>query len=294
MKFFTGSLAAGLVASGGRRAGAGARALHGGIGCRGPLCDAPRAPVPPPHFEPGPRYGYGPQPAAVDGSLLRAARQRLLAARHPQAARLRLHHRGDRPRRRGRPAGHRRAQRPDPPLHAGLPHGRRQFYEEQSALRGPLERSRRRPSRRSPRRIRSRPRRARHGRPGCEPRGADAEGQSARRQACDRPHRRRSSRRPRLRRAPKSAEAQAVAPAPSTTGCGPAKPAPSIAPTGGDAEGAGAGVNSTVFPARRRRQQKNAPVSRGVFAFSQYRPKAWICVTRRPRRRPPAGLARRS
>ena len=40
--------------------------------------------------------------------------------------------------------------------------------------------------------------------------------------------------------------------------------------------------------------QKNAPVSRGVFAFSQYRPKTWSCVTRRPRRRPPAGLSRRS
>ena len=73
MKLFTGSLAAGLVLlAGGAQAQVPGR-LHGGIGFRRPLCGGTargsRAAI-----RPGPRYGYGPEPAAVDGSLFRAAR----------------------------------------------------------------------------------------------------------------------------------------------------------------------------------------------------------------------------
>ena len=67
---FHGIFGGGTGPSGGRRAGAGARALHGGIGFRCPLCGgaAPgsRAAVRTrPHYGPGPRYGYGPGPSLL-------------------------------------------------------------------------------------------------------------------------------------------------------------------------------------------------------------------------------------
>ena len=145
MKLFMGSLAAGLILLAG-----GAQAQVRGpymaaSDVEAPYAVAPR-PVPGPHFEPGPRYGYGPSllPSTEVYSVLRDNGFSPLGI--PQAARLRLHHRGDRPRRRGRPAGDRRAQRPDPPLHAGLPHGRRQLLRgAERAPTGPLERCRREP-----------------------------------------------------------------------------------------------------------------------------------------------------
>ena len=184
MKLFTGSLAAGLVLAGGRRAGAGAA----GLTWRHRISTPPmrrrragsRAAI-----RPGPRYGYGPSllPSTEVYAVLRDNGFSPLGI--PQAARLRLHDRGDRSRRRGRPAGDRRAQRPDHPLRAGLPDGGDNYYEEQSALRGPVWRaaaaaSRRRPA---PDQVRGRAATATAG-PCREPHGADAEGQPARRQAC--------------------------------------------------------------------------------------------------------------
>ena len=138
MKFFTGSLAAGLVLLAG-----GAQAQVRGPYTAASDFDAPYAVAPRP--VPGPHYAYPgrarirprPRPVAVNGSLLRAARQRILAARHPQAARLRLHDCGDRPRRRGRPADNRRAQRPDHPLRAGLPDGRQCTTRSRARSAGP-------------------------------------------------------------------------------------------------------------------------------------------------------------
>ena len=188
-----------------------------------------RARFPRPHLRARAALRIRPQPAAVDGSLLRAARQWFLAARHPQAARLRLHHRGDRSRRRGRTADDRRAQRPDPPLHAGLPHGRRQLLRgAERAPRAPWSAaaagsSRRRPKR--PDQVQAAPRPSRPAHvasrtvpmPKASPIAAKPAPAPAPVQQAAAP-------------APKSAEAQAAAPAP-TTGAAPAKPAPSIAPT---------------------------------------------------------------
>ena len=126
MKLFTGCLAAGLVASCGRRAGARRAGRYTAASRlttrRMRMSHGPYAAMPP--EAPGRAMATARRAAAGDGGLYRAARKRLFAARHPAAARLRLHDRGDRPRRRGRPAGDRRAQRPDHPLPAGLPDGR--------------------------------------------------------------------------------------------------------------------------------------------------------------------------
>ena len=224
MKFFTGSLAAGLVLLAG-----GAQAQVPGPYMAASDFDAPYA-VAPPRFpgrstcpdrttDPG-RARIRPKPAAVDGSLLRAARQRILAARHPQAARLRLHDCGDRPRRRGRPADNRRAQRPDYPLRAGLPDGR-QFYEEQSALHGSS--GAQLPQAQAPDHVqaapppsRPAPRVASRAVPMPKASPIAAKPAPAPMQQAAAP-------------APKSAEVQAAAPV--TTGAAPAKPAPQIAPT---------------------------------------------------------------
>ena len=224
MKLFTGSLAAGLVLlAGGAQAqvpgpyGMGVRDTR-----RHRISARPtrwhRSRFPGRHYVPRPPLRRWPKPAAVDGSLLRAARQRILAARHPEAARLRLHDCGHRSRRRGRTAGYRRAQRPDHPLPAGLPHGRTTItYQEQSALRGPFG--------------------AQPPRPACPGRAAAVTAvllSRAARCRCRRParsppslRRRRSSR----RHAPAPKPAEVLVAAPVTTGSAPAKPAPQIAPT---------------------------------------------------------------
>ena len=171
--------------------------------------DAPYAapqPVPGPNT-PGPRYGYGPSllPSTEVYAVLRDNGFSPLGI--PQAPRLRLHDCGDRPRRRGRPADHRRAQRPDHPLPAGLPHGRRQFNEEPERPPRSSGAHRRRPMRQ-------------HGAGPCpgraaavtagstcrEPHGAGAEGQPARRQT-----RRREPVKQAAAPAPKPAEVQAAA-----------------------------------------------------------------------------------
>ena len=208
-----------------------------------------------------------PEPAAVDGSLYRAARQRILAARHPQAARLRLHDRGDRPRRRGRPAGHRRAQRPDHPLHAGLPDGRAISTRSRARLHGPSGARRRRPSAAvsaGPGPGRAAPSRPAHvaSRAVPMPKASPLAAKPA-------PRPNRSSRRPRLRRSRPRCSSRGAAGRLTT---GSPLPEPSPRPSDradpGHAEGAGAGVGPVYRrPCLRRRsdRQKNAPVFRGVF-----------------------------
>ena len=133
MKLFTGSLAAGLVLLAG---GAQAQVPGPYENGRPPYTaasdfDAPDAvapqPVPGPQYGPGPRYGYSPSllPSTEVYSVLRdngfspLGIPRLRGFVYTIAA--------HRPRRRGRTADYRRAQRPDHPLPAGLPHGRRQL-----------------------------------------------------------------------------------------------------------------------------------------------------------------------
>ena len=247
MKLFTGSLAAGLVLLAARRAGAGAGALRDGRSPYTAASDfgAPYAAVAAGSAPQCARAALRlrPEPAAVDGSLRRAARQRLLAARHPAAARLRLHDRGDRPRRR-RTAGW-----SSTPATAGSsascrPTGCGDNFDEEH------ERSSTGPSRLSRRRPRRRGRRAdqvqaaaarRHGRAQVASRAVPMpKAKPARRQAA--PRRRRSSRRQRLRRSrPRCRQRRRRRRPPAAA---PAKPAPQIAPTAGHADGAGAGVRS--------------------------------------------------
>jgi hypothetical protein len=59
MKFFTGTLAAGLVLLAGSAQAQGPGRYMAASDVEAPYAVAPR-PVPGPHFEPGPRYGYGP------------------------------------------------------------------------------------------------------------------------------------------------------------------------------------------------------------------------------------------
>ena len=164
MKLFTGSLAAGLVLL---AAGAQAQAPYvkpaspytAASDFDAPYAAAPRGPEP---NRPGPRYGYGPSllPSTEVYAVLRDNGFSPLGI--PQAPRLRLHDRGDRSRRRGRPAGHRRAQRPDHPLPAGLPDGRQLQRGVQSALDGPSGRLPPPPAH-APDQVQAAPRR--HGRP---------------------------------------------------------------------------------------------------------------------------------
>ena len=189
-----------------------------------------------------------PEPAAVDGSLRRAARQRIFAARHPAAARLRLHDRGDRPRRRGRPAGDRRAQRPDPPLRAGLPGWAAMSTTQLTVTLWSAARCRRPGVGRA---AAAKPRAA-----GRQPPRSDAEAEPARAaESPPAPPRAGAEATPPAAPAPPQPVQQPAA-APAETGCRPdaaraavttgsrsqAKPAPHDRADPGDAEGARAGV----------------------------------------------------
>ena len=77
-------------------------------------------PAPPPAYNYGARLRAAAGPDAAAGGLCGVARQRFFAARRAASARLRLHRRGDRSERRGRPPRDRRPQRADHPLRARL------------------------------------------------------------------------------------------------------------------------------------------------------------------------------
>ena len=133
MKLFTGSLAAGLVAAGGRRAGAGAGPYEAGVRhtrrrrtsmlrrlprrCRtanpGRATDTARA--------------CCRRRRSMPCSAITASRRSASPGSAASSTRSRCH----RSRRRGRPADYRRAQWPDHPLPAGLPHGRRQLLRSE-------------------------------------------------------------------------------------------------------------------------------------------------------------------
>ena len=228
MKFFAGSLAAGLILLAG-----GAQAQVRGpymaaSDVEAPYAMAPR-PVPGPHFEPGPRYGYGPSllPSTEVYSVLRdngfspLGIPRLRGFVYTIAA-------IDRGGADGRliiDARNGRILRFMPASRMGGDN----YYEEQSALPGPLGAQ---PSQAQPPQsqtsdqVQTAPRPSRPHvasravpMPKASPLAAKPAPAPAPVQQAAAP-------------APKSAEAQAVAPAPATTGAAPAKPAPSIAPTG--------------------------------------------------------------
>ena len=190
-----------------------------------PYAVAPR-PVPGPHYGPGPRYGYGPSllPSTEVYSVLRdngfspLGIPRLRGFVYTIA----VIDRGGEDGRLVIDARNGRIIRFMPAYRMGGDN----YYEEQSALHGPLRRSAAAGASAAgpaPDQVQAAPRAVTAG-PCREPRGADAEGQPARRQTR---RRRRSSRRQRLRRSrPRCRRA-----APVTTGSAPAKPAPQIAPT---------------------------------------------------------------
>jgi len=228
MKFFTGSLAAGLVLLAGSAQAQVRGPYMAASDVESPYAAAPR-PVPGPHFEPGPRYGYGPSllPSTEVYSVLRdngfspLGIPRLRGFVYTIAA-------IDRGGADGRliiDARNGRILRFMPAYRLGGDNS----YEEQSALRGPLG---------------AQP-------PQVQPPQAQAPQASDQVQAAPRPSRpahvaSRTVPMPKASPlaakpapapvqqaaapAPKSAEAQAAAPV--TSGAAPAKPAPSIAPTG--------------------------------------------------------------
>ena len=221
MKFFAGSLAAGLILLAG-----GAQAQVRGpymaaSDVEAPYAMAPR-PVPGPHFEPGPRYGYGPSllPSTEVYSVLRdngfspLGIPRLRGFVYTIAA-------IDRGGADGRliiDARNGRILRFMPASRMGGDN----YYEEQSALPGPL--GAQPPQSQTSDQVQTAPRPSRPHvasravpMPKASPLAAKPAPAPVQQAAAP---------------APKSAEAQAVAPAPATTGAAPAKPAPSIAPTG--------------------------------------------------------------
>jgi hypothetical protein len=232
MKFFAGSLAAGLILLAG-----GAQAQVRGpymaaSDVESPYAMAPR-PVPGPHFEPGPRYGYGPSllPSTEVYSVLRdngfspLGIPRLRGFVYTIAA-------IDRGGADGRliiDARNGRILRFMPAYRMGGDN----YYEEQSALRGPLgaQPPQAQPPQaqapQAPDQVQAAPRPSRPAHvasrtvpmPKASPLAAKPAPAPAPVQQAAAP-------------VPKSAEAQAAAPAPATTGAAPAKPAPSIAPTG--------------------------------------------------------------
>ena len=208
---------------------------------------------------PGPRYGYGPSllPSTEVYAVLRDNGFSPLGI--PQAPRLRLHDRGDRPRRRGRPAGYRRAQRPDHPLPAGLPDGRAITTSE---LDGSFTVRRAAAARRTM----SGPRRSRHGRPHVASRTVPmpkANPLAAKPAAADR-----SSRRPRLRRS-RHEVSRAAAGRDDRLGSGQARPADCADP--GHADGAGAGVTCYDVADFAGRQTKKRPGLAGAFFIAATR-----------------------
>ena len=230
MKFFTGSLAAGLVLLAGSAQAQVPGPYVAASDVEAPYAVAPR-PVPGPHFEPGPRYGYGPSllPSTEVYSVLRdngfspLGIPRLRGFVYTIAA-------IDRGGADGRliiDARNGRILRFMPAYRMGGDN----YYEEQSALRGPLgaqppqAQSPQAQAPQAPDQVQAAPRPSRPAHvasrtvpmPKASPLAAKPAPAPVQQAAAP---------------APKSAEAQAVAPAPATTGAAPAKPAPSIAPTG--------------------------------------------------------------
>jgi hypothetical protein len=219
MKFFTGSLAAGLVLLAGSASAQVRGPYMAASDVESPYAMAPR-PVPGPHFEPGPRYGYGPSllPSTEVYSVLRdngfspLGIPRLRGFVYTIAA-------IDRGGADGRliiDARNGRILRFMPAYRMGGDNA----YEEQSALHGPL--GAQPPQAQTPDQVQAVPRPSRPAHvasravpmPKASPiaaKPAPAPVQQA------------------TAPAPKSAEVQAAAPV--TTGSAPAKPVPSIAPT---------------------------------------------------------------
>jgi hypothetical protein len=224
MKFFTGSLAAGLVLLAGSASAQVRGPYMAASDVESPYAMAPR-PVPGPHFEPGPRYGYGPSllPSTEVYSVLRdngfspLGIPRLRGFVYTITA-------IDRGGADGRliiDARNGRILRFMPASRMGGDNN----YEEQSALHGPL--GAQPPQAQAPQasdQVQAAPRASRPAHvasrtvpmPKASPLAAKLAPAPAPVQQAAAP-------------APKSAEAQAVAPV--TTGAAPAKPAPSIAPT---------------------------------------------------------------
>ena len=225
MKFFTGSLAAGLVLLAGSAQAQVRGPYMAASDVESPYAAAPR-PVPGPHFEPGPRYGYGPSllPSTEVYSVLRdngfspLGIPRLRGFVYTIAA---IDRRGAD----GRliiDARNGRILRFMPAYRMGGDNS----YEEQSALRGPLgAQPPQAQAPQAPDQVQATPRPSRPAHvasrtvpmPKASPLAAKPAPAPAPIQQAAAP-------------APKSAEAQAAAPA--TSGAVPAKPAPSIAPTG--------------------------------------------------------------
>ena len=226
MKFFTGSLAAGLVLLAGSAQAQVRGPYMAASDVESPYAAAPR-PVPGPHFEPGPRYGYGPSllPSTEVYSVLRdngfspLGIPRLRGFVYTIAA---IDRRGAD----GRliiDARNGRILRFMPAYRMGGDNS----YEEQSALRGPLgAQPPQAQAPQAPDQVQATPRPSRPAHvasrtvpmPKASPLAAKPAPAPAPIQQAAAP-------------APKSAEAQAAAPAPATTGAAPVKPAPSIAPT---------------------------------------------------------------
>ncbi len=229
MKFFTGSLAAGLVLLAGSAQAQVRGPYMAASDVEAPYAVAPR-PVPGPHFEPGPRYGYGPSllPSTEVYSVLRdngfspLGIPRLRGFVYTIAA-------IDRGGADGRliiDARNGRILRFMPAYRMGGDN----YYEEQSALHGPLgaQPPQAQPPQaqapQAPDQVQAAPRPSRPAHvasrtvpmPKASPLAAKPAPAPAPVQQAAAP-------------APKSAEAQAAAPA--TSGAAPAKPAPSIAPT---------------------------------------------------------------
>ena len=199
MKFFTGSLAAGLVLLAGGAQAQVPRALHGGIGCRSPLCGG---------AAPGSRAALRARAALRIWPRACCRRRKstpccaITDSRRSASRRLRgfvytiaVIDRGGADGRLIIDARNGRIIRFMPAYRMGGDN----YYEEQSALHGPLgAQPPQAQAPQAPDQVQAAPRAVTAG-PCREPHGADAEGQSARRQACT-ARRRRSSRRRRLRR----------------------------------------------------------------------------------------------
>lgn len=220
MKFFTASLAAGLVLLAGSAQAQVRGPYMAASDVESPYAMAPR-PVPGPHFEPGPRYGYGPSlpPSKEVYSVLRdngfspLGIPRLRGFVYTITA----IDRGGADGRLVIDARNGRILRFMPASRMGGDN----YYEEQSALRGPL--GAQPPQAHAPDQVQAAPRPSRPAHvasrtvpmPKASPLAAKPAPAPVQQAAAP---------------APKSAEAQVAAPV--TTGAAPAKPAPSIAPTG--------------------------------------------------------------
>ena len=109
MKLFTGSLAAGLALLAGAAQAQAPGRYTAASDFDAPYAVAPHA-VPGPQYGAGPRYGYGPGPGLLPSIEVYAVlRDNGFSPLGIPSARLRLHDRRDRSRRRGRQARHRRA-----------------------------------------------------------------------------------------------------------------------------------------------------------------------------------------